>query len=198
MHHDEPISSETMTALKAGAEDAFAHVYEIYAPRLFARLVKLVKNEEDARELLQEIFFRVWRKRDTLDLEKSFSAYLFRIAENLACDYFRKLAREKKMRGEMIREQASAFLAAEDELTRYACDGLLEKAISQLPPRRREIFRRCKIERKSYEETARELGVSPSTISDHIVKATRFIRDYCALHQEALFALALCGTLTLH
>ena len=55
---------------------------------------------------------------------------------------------------------------------------LLENAISKLPPQRQQVFRLCKLEGKSYRDVSELLGISLSTISDHIVKATKSIRNY--------------------
>ena len=67
------------------------------------------------------------------------------------------------------------------------------EAIAALPPRRRQIFRLCKLDGKSYEEAALQLGLSTSTISDHIVKATHFIQAYCYTHHELLLVICLCN-----
>ena len=55
---------------------------------------------------------------------------------------------------------------------------ILQKAVEELPPQRQQVFRLCKLEGKSYKEASEVLGISASTISDHIVKATKTIRDY--------------------
>ena len=72
----------------------------------------------------------------------------------------------------------------------------LQQAINALPPRRRQVFQLCKLDGKSYEEAALELGLSTSTISDHIVKATHFIRIYCYKHHEILGAVCVSALFT--
>lgn len=191
MAKQDTISVTTISALKAGNEHAFKEVYQHFSPRLYGNLLKLVKSEEMARELLQEVFLRIWEKRAYIDPEKSFRSYLFQITENLAYDFFRKVAMDKKLLAHMVSVATESYDQVNDLLMRKEYSDLLQSAIEALPPRRRQIFRLCKLDGKSYEETARLLGISISTISDHIVKATRFIRRYCYTHQEILITICL-------
>ncbi len=72
---------------------------------------------------------------------------------------------------------------------------LLQNAISTLSPQRRQIFELCKIQGKSYQEVGALLNISTSTINDHIVKATRSIRQYIFLHNKNLDLLILLSLL---
>jgi RNA polymerase sigma factor (sigma-70 family) len=69
---------------------------------------------------------------------------------------------------------------------------LLHEAIEMLPPRRRLIFRLCKIEGKSYVEAASQLGITSGTVNDHIVKATRSIVSYLKRHNIIFIPVILC------
>jgi RNA polymerase sigma-70 factor (ECF subfamily) len=66
----------------------------------------------------------------------------------------------------------------EETLVSKESAGMLHQAINSLPVKRRRIFMLCKLDGKSYDEVSRQLGISTSTISDHIVKANLFIRSY--------------------
>ena len=196
MNKGDSIPMITVLALKAGDEQAFKAVYDHFSHRLYGNLLKLVKSEEIARELLQEMFFKVWEKRGNIDPEKSFHAYLFRIAENMAYDFFRKVARDKKLQIHLMDRASEAFNHVEERLINKENRDLLQQAINALPPRRRQVFQLCKLDGKSYEEAALELGLSTSTISDHIVKATHFIRIYCYKHHEILGAVCVSALFT--
>lgn len=191
MDKKDTIQLITVLALKAGDEQAFEQVYQHFSARLYGNLLKIVKSEEIARELLQELFLKVWEKRDQINPDKPFRAYLFRIAENLAYDFFRKAARDKKLQARLVAKGIGSYSHVEEMLINKEYNGLLQQAIDALPPRRRQIFRLCKLDGKSYEEAAVQLGLSTSTINDHIVKAIRFIRKYCYSHYEILLAAGL-------
>jgi len=163
--------------LLEGSEHAFEQIYRLYSPRLFARLLKLVKSQAQAEEILQDVFLKLWESRRSIDPEKSFRSYLFKIAENKVYDFFRKVARDKKMESQLVSLSTAdytileVFLSSDENLT------VLHKAIEGLSPQRQQVFRLCKLEGKSYKEVSEMLGISVSTISDHIVKGTKSIRD---------------------
>ncbi len=169
---------ELLIALREGDQDAFTQIYDQYSTRIFKNSVRILKSEELGEELLQETFFRIWEKRDLIDPDKPIKSYLFRIAENLAYDFFRKAARDRRMAEKLI-SAASEYYDHIDALVELKeNNALLQSAIDQLPPQRKKIFTLCKLEGKSYAEVSSLLGISESTINDHIVKATRSLKEY--------------------
>ena len=175
IHQDE---KEILSELLDGSEYALEQIYRLYSPRLFARLLKLVKSESQAEEILQDVFLKIWENRRSIDPEKSFRSFLFKIAENKVYDFFRKVTRDKNMEARLISLSTAnhsiieSFMSGDENLT------ILQKAIEDLPPQRQQVFRLCKLEGKSYKEVSEMLGISVSTISDHIVKGTKSIRGY--------------------
>ena len=169
---------ELLFLLKQGHEAAFEEIYKLYSSRLFGNIYKMVKSESAAREILQEVFIKVWNNRTGIDPERSFRAYIFRIAENNICDFFRNASRIKKMQSQIIVIATEHYEHIEELLLRKENNALLHKAINSLPPQRQLVFRLCKLEGKSYDEVSQQLGITVSTVSDHIVKANKTIREY--------------------
>ncbi|WP_316794358.1 RNA polymerase sigma factor [Pedobacter frigoris] len=180
--------AELLGRLKLGEERAFEELYVIYSPLLYKKLLRLVKDEAIAQELLQDLFVRIWEKRSQIDAEKSFRAYLFRITQNLVTDFYRRVAFDKKMIEVFVRESTEYVYAFEDELQDERRQ-ILMKAMDTLSPKRKEIYMLIKLERKSYEEVGELLGISVSTISDHVVKATKTLKEYISKNDTALIAL---------
>ncbi len=168
---------ELILLLQKGDESAFEKIYAQYSQRLLGALIKLVKSENLACELLQDVFIRVWNNREQIDPAKSFKSYLFRIAENLAYDLFRKIARDKRLQAELIARTCSSYNHVEEDLSNKENTQALQHLIIALPPQRRKIFSLVKLEGKTYAEVSELLNISPSTINDHVVKATKFIRE---------------------
>ena len=169
---------EILLRLIQGDELAFEKIYRLYSPRLYGKLLKLLKSVPQTEEILQDVFLKIWEYRASIDPEKSFRAFLFKIAENKAYDFFRKAARDKKFEAELIALSTVNYMALEEFVADDEKSVLLENAINKLPPQRQQVFRLCKLEGKSYKEVSELLGISLSTISDHIVKATKSIRDH--------------------
>ena len=176
---------EQLSRLKEGDQVAFEKIYDRYSTRVFQNTLRLTKSQDIAEELLQETFYRIWEKRSLIDTNKPIKAYLFRIAENLAYDHFRKIAKDKVLSQQLI-DIASQYYDHIDEMIESKENNqILQSAIAALPPKRREIFLLCKFEGKSYREVSVLLGISESTINDHIVKAMRFLKEYFGHSGEA-------------
>jgi len=175
---------ELLSLLKRGNEQAFEKIYKIYSPRLFGNVFKMVKSETTTQEILQDVFIKIWSNRASIDLEKSFRSYLFRIAENKVYDFFRKASRDKKIQAQLFAAATEEYEHIETMIHRKENTLLLQKAIDSLPPQRQQIFRLIKLDNKSYEEVSRQLGISVSTISDHIVKANKAIREFIFTHND--------------
>jgi len=179
--HDE---RELLSLLKQGNEQAFEKIYDSYSSRLFGNVFKMVKSETTTQEILQDVFIKIWLNRASIDLDKSFRSYLFRIAENQVYDFFRKASRDKKIQAQLFAAATEEYEHIETMIHKKENDLLLQKAIDSLSPQRQQIFRSIKLDNKSYEEVSRELGISVSTISDHIVKANKAIREFIFTHNE--------------
>ena len=173
-----PEEKELLLLLKSGDEGAFEKIYKLYSSRLFGNIYKMVKSESAAQDIWQEVFIKIWNNRAGIDPEKSFRSYLFKIAENNVYDFFRKAARDKKMQTALMAVATEHYDHIEELLLKKENALMLQKAIDSLSPQRQQVFRLCKLEGKSYDEVSRQLGISLSTISDHIVKANKAVREY--------------------
>lgn len=170
--------------LHKGDRDAFTQIYNRYSKKLFLKIYHLVKLQDAAEEILQDIFVLIWEKRESIVIHQSFNAYLHRIAANKATDFFRKLQRDR-VAFERIKEISSAsYSHVEEKLFTEETSNIFRQAIEALPPQRQQVFRLCKMEGKSYGEVSHLLGISTSTINDHIVKATRSLRECLLANKE--------------
>lgn len=173
--HNEKLLVELLVK---GDQVAFEKLYNIYSGRLLGHILKMVKIESIACELLQVVFIKLWTHHNQLDSNLSFRSYLFRIAETTVYDFFRKAARDKQLQKQLIDTACSHYNHVEESTFAKEDIRLLNAAMDSLPPQRRQVFRLVKMEGKSYAEVSRELNISTSTVSDHVVKATKFIKQH--------------------
>jgi RNA polymerase sigma-70 factor (ECF subfamily) len=138
----------------------------------------MIKDEMIADELIQDLFLKIWQKREEIDPEQSFKAYLFTIAHNLVYDYFRKIAKDKRIVARLMINATDFYLHPDVMLKSKESHQLLMKAIDQLSPQRKLVFTRCKLEGKSYEETSLEMGISVATVNSHMTHSLRTIREF--------------------
>jgi RNA polymerase sigma-70 factor (family 1) len=164
--------------LQRGSEPAFNKLYVALGKIFYKKIFAMVKEEEVTEDILQHLFMKVWQKRNELDPERSFKAYLGTIAQNLVYDYLRKAASNKKIIETILITAVDFYRHTEENLISKETAEIINQAIDQLSPQRKQAFILCKIEGKSYEETSKLMGVSIATVNSHMVKSLRFLKDY--------------------
>lgn len=169
---------ELLSQIREGDVKAFEYIYNVYSGKLYGNIVRMVKSGPIAEEMLQDIFQRIWEHRKGIDINRSFKSYLFTIARNLVYDHFNITSKEKLLAQYLRSKSEKQVLGVSNQLEEKESELLLERAVHQLPPQRKLVYTLCKIEGKSYEDVSQALGISVSTISDHIVKATKSIKAF--------------------
>ncbi|MEB0261815.1 sigma-70 family RNA polymerase sigma factor [Mucilaginibacter sp. 10I4] len=175
--------------LQQGGEQAFTILYDQYSKQLYRNILRLVKDEDIAQELLQDLFLKIWESRENINPEKSFKSFLYKVAENLVYGYFRKIAKENRLIAKLVISYVDFDTNAEEAMISKENHDLLKKAIANLSPQRKQIYTLCKLEGKSYEEVSNELGISTSTIRNQIVKANKAFKQYFSLNQDLVIIL---------
>ena len=178
-------------------QEAFNELYSLYAPRLYHRLLRLLKNPDVVEEILQEVFVKIWKKRHDIMPEKGFKTYVCRMADNMAIDHLRKMSREKIHLTELWADSLSCCIQDEEAFRREEQLSMLQEAIEQLPPKRREILLLCNIEGKSYKYAAETLGITVSTVSNQLVSAMKDIKTYITRRYKNECLLFLFSIITL-
>lgn len=182
---------ELLIKLKAGNYDAFTAIYHGYSLRILGRLIRLLKSEALAEEILQDLFLKIWEKRADIDLTRSFRSYLFTIAQNLVYDHFRRVALDEKFRFLFLQEHTEGYKHIEEEVSFKQAQEQLMQAIAKLPPQCQRVFILFKIEGKSYAEIGDLLQISKSTINNHLTKANLIMKSQIPFYQQphTMFAL---------
>lgn len=180
---------ELLAKLQSGDHAAFGKIYGIYSRRIYLNTLKLVKDEDEAQEILQDVFIRIWNARETIDPSKPFSSFLFSIARNLIRDFFRRAARDNRMRQLLAERGSELYDHIESALDHKETSEILQRAIDALPQQRKMIFTLCRMEGKSYEEVAAIMGISVSTVGNQLTKATKTVRQAFLLSPPSLLAL---------
>ena len=173
--------------LKKGSFSAFDHIFSSFKTRLYAFAIGYLKVPEDAQELVQEVFVKVWENREMLDETRSFNSYLFTIAKNTILNDFRKRATEQSYIDYIKQNTRLTYNKAEEELE---YEELLKKSsivIELLPSRQKEIYQLSREKGLSNGEIARKLHISKKTVENQVTLATKFLQEQ--LGQEKLYVL---------
>lgn len=182
---------ELLKRLQSGDQLAFEVLYQNYSQEIYRKLIKMVKNITLAEELTQDVFVKIWNKREVITIDQPFRYYLLTITNNIVNDFYRRAARERRLQDEIIAASTELYNPTEDQIYYKESKELMDKAIDSLPAQQKIVFKMCKIEGKSYEEVSQLMGISTSTISNHIVKATKSIKIYFFDHKKGFLLLAM-------
>lgn len=168
---------ELVNELRHGSHVAFEQLYRRYAPRLTMKLISLLRDEELAGDVLQDLFIKLWEIRELIEPEQSLRGYLYTIASNMAKDKFRssmtrQLFIQSEFGDEEIHDSVNQFIDQKE--LRIA----IEKALEKLPPRQREVYTLFKLEGLSYKEIQDRLNISKPAVNRLIQEAGKKMKEY--------------------
>ncbi|WP_428656364.1 RNA polymerase sigma factor [Runella sp.] len=169
------ISEYTLRKVIQGDQTAFAELYNHYKTPAIKFCVSLVKDEEEAENMLHEVFIKIWEKRTQINPELNFNSYLFTCLRNLAFDYFKKMEKSHFIRQQYMERMEDRH---SDEIeTEEAKIVRLRTAIDSLSEKRKIILKLNVEEGKSYQEIAELMRISKNTVKNQLVKAKQFLRE---------------------
>jgi RNA polymerase sigma-70 factor (family 1) len=169
--------NELIEKLRIGDVEAFDRVYQRYAGKLYAFSLKYLKSKEEAEELVQSVFLKVWENQKRLKKETSFKSYLFTIAYNEICNLFRRRKYQQNLITKIETESSEASGETEDQIEFQFVTEQVDQIIARLPEKQKTIFLKSRQEGKSTKEIADELGLSRGTVDNYISESLKFIRS---------------------
>lgn len=168
---------ELLCRLAKGDRNSFNELYREYFQPVYCNALKLTRNKALAEDILQEVFISLWEKKETIDAGQSLGGWLFVASYNRSINVLRKKLRESLAYKEWQEPATDQLTENNWQLQR----DILEKAMNQLSPQKRKVFELCKLEGKTYEETACTLDISKHTVKEYLSAAVTFIKEY--VHQ---------------
>lgn len=169
-----------MLKVADGDELALAALVRLYWKNIYAQALSWVKSAEEAEELAQDIFVKVWDARSRLHLVDNFENWLFIIARNTIISAVRKkLSRPAFLQQQDLEESSLRPDQALEHRQHYQ---LLLSGIDLLPEKRQQVFRMSRLEGLTHEQIATQLGIQKDTVAQYIVKAVAFLRSYLQEH----------------
>lgn len=163
-------------AIRNGNEKAFQIVFDNYYDKLFAFINFYTNNHDQTKDILQETFIKLWKKRELIKDNLSVLAFLHKVSYNTFIDNYRKNKRDKELLDSFSYQKLTNLLKEDEEYTKYRIERIKE-IISKLPPRCKKIFEMSKFRGLKYSEIAEELKISVKTVEAQMGKAFKIIRS---------------------
>ncbi len=176
-------------ALKAGKTIALEKIFQQYHHALYYHALDFVKSPSLAEDVVQEVFVKLWEHRAQINPDLSFKAYLFRIARNHIINQLQRASREVKTKQYYSQRTTTYHNQAEDQVIYADYEAIAQKALEELPPKRKMVFTLHRLEGRKYDEIADLLHISKNTVRDHVVKAEKSIKEYFACQANMTISL---------
>ena len=165
------------TLLAQRDETAFEQVFKTHFKRLHAYAFTILRDEVEAEEMVQQVFFKLWERNENLSLTGSVSAYLYRAVHNESLNYLK----HQKVRSNHQLHVAYSMKNEVEHPAKKVMAGELEKkihiALNELPEQCRTIFQMSRFDELKYREIADKLGISIKTVENQMGKALKLLRE---------------------
>lgn len=166
---------ELLARVKASDTRAFTVLVDRYKIRLFNVIYRMLQNREEAEDILQETFLRVFREKESYDPTFAFSTWIYTIALNLCRNELKRKKRFKFFGIDLIKDDRR--YAVETEVKTNCLSSTLEKAIAALPVKYRTVFLLREMNQLSYEEMSESLGIPLGTVKSRVNRARLILRE---------------------
>lgn len=168
------MKKEMLHLTREGNESAFNELYALYKEPAIRFCNSIIKDIDESENLVQEVFIKIWDKRQGINPELNFNSYLFTIIRNRVFDYLKEVKKNDFVK-ERYWQNIVDYQRSEPELKEERIAGI-KKALSELTEKRRKIIQLNYEEGKSYEEIATLMNISKNTVKNQLVKAKQIIR----------------------
>jgi RNA polymerase sigma-70 factor (ECF subfamily) len=164
--------------IKMGDEQAFELLFRKYFVRLCSFTNKFINDPDLSREIVQEVFMKIWEGRENINPDDSLKSYLFKIAQNLSINNLRRAKVESRYKEifKLVYVDHEEFSSHESLLAKELEENI-SLSIGKLPPECRKIFELSRTEGLKYKEIAETLHISVKTVETQMSKALRILRD---------------------
>ncbi|WP_420600943.1 RNA polymerase sigma factor [Flagellimonas sp.] len=181
-------NSDLILELKKGNENAYAYLVETYNHKLCLYANSLVNDISISEDLVQNVFIKVWERRDNLKVDFPIKSYLYKSVYNACINEYKKNQSVTALEKKYI-EELDRIIEDKDEAALEKLIGLVKEAIQELPPKCKEIFLLSKKEGLTNIEISEYLNLSKNTIERQINIAFSKIRENVGGKTDAILFL---------
>ena len=164
--------------LVKGNKKAFSVIYKFYRDDVYGYSISMLKTNELAEEIVQDVFLNIWKHRDRLNPDLSFKSFVFTTTRNLTLNLISKVANNRKLKEAVFYSSQKAYSTTDNKIIEADYESIKNQAIERLPPKCRIIFELSRNEGMSYKEISEKLNISLSTVKGQTSKALAIIRDF--------------------
>ena len=171
---------EAIVLLKSDSHESFEYLYKVYGGQVYNFSKLYINSSEDIKEVVQEVFVKLWEARSFLREDENFRGFLFIVTRNLIFNRQKKTFNENFYKLSVLSAYEQSNIDSyniEEELQAKELNNYIDKIIEELPPKQQEILILSRKENLSHKEIAELLNISERTVEVHIARAIRHIKS---------------------
>ncbi len=162
--------------IRKGDISTFESLFHEFYPGMCSYAESLVSKPDIAEEVVQEVFFNIWKNKNSFKIVVSLKTYLFRSVFNNSMLYLRNRKRERKLNENWTEFQPVQRNEITEEMEAREMNALISFTLHSLPERTQEIFRLSRFEGLKYKEIAEKLSISVKTVEANMGKALKALK----------------------
>ena len=172
--------NELLERISNADESAFRQFFDLYVYKVYQFINKFIKDKAESEDITQIVFIKIWDKRSTLNTVKSIDGFVFTVAYRLVIDHFRSSDAkfQKNITYPFFNDDYQSSLTAEDSINKHHFESIYEKALEELPPKRKEIFSLSRHEGLTNKQISERLQISVKTVENQMTAAISSLRDF--------------------
>jgi RNA polymerase sigma factor (sigma-70 family) len=193
-HSNLPQEHLLLEALSQGSNAAFETLYKYYQPRLYLSIVPFAESSDIAEDMVQEVMFKLWARRETVLGITSLEKYLMRSTKNQLLDYRKKENREQRHRRSLSGAPGTRLVdtdTADKEMDFKEYLDVAKAAIDLLPDRQREVFLLRHKGNMTTDQIAQAIGSNPGAVRKNLARAVHFMKQHLRENSDWLGLLVL-------
>ncbi|MBN8836347.1 MAG: RNA polymerase sigma-70 factor [Sphingobacteriia bacterium] len=189
---------ELFAQMATGNEAAFTQIFYYYTQRIYQYIFTKTKSKTVTEEIVQEVFIKLWKKREDLSHIENHQSYIFSMAANKTYDWLKKMALEEKIRLHTWQTIQDFSNITEETLNLNESKELIDEAVEHLSPQRKKIFLLSREHGLSRAEIAEELNLSINTVNNHLNEALRLVKEHLNNNKSGITVTLITILLKIH
>ncbi|MES2828063.1 MAG: RNA polymerase sigma-70 factor [Bacteroidota bacterium] len=167
---------ELVVLLREANSYSYTEIFERYNRLLLRHAFRLLSNDDEAYDVVQDVFLQLWHKKEEINIKSSLSAYLFTAVKNRIFKLFAHKEVVIRYAASISSFMLEGYNIVEDAVLEKELSELISKEIDALPPRMREVLLLNKKEELSYKEIADRLNITDQTAKQQVYKALKILK----------------------
>lgn len=175
---------ELLERIAEGDEDAYKLVFDRYWNKIYQVALSFLKVPDQAQDAVQQVFIKLWEKRNKLPEVENLDAWLFIVARNTIINILERIVSSRKGIQQIKDVVPEDYLTPSSMLEYKQVSEIIQDAVNRLPPQQALVFRLSREQGLTYAEIAERLHIAPATVKSHIIRALNSIREYVYRHTD--------------